>query len=340
MGCYCCCECFEFGEDERAVYVVLVDPSSSENRFHVAGLHFERSVPGASGEARMTESFTDSSSRLFRIMVIPASWPAPPCCPHCHCLIEPSFFDAHVQQCGSVNQSTVAVKEVGGMFAQMVADEKVSDGESLSVEDLCAVCMSRRRVCALLPCGHVVVCFSCSQRIQQTCPMCRSQFKCISRVYTKGTANPQSELRCKHCHKFILPSLFSGHQETCGMRMMIEKREEEENAKAKARLLSDDNPTGVTDIPPEIVAAVTAEAIKARDANAATHSSTELSKEDAEAEELRCLECGSFVTNDVHLVVCIPCGHSVICEICAKTRTTTCPLCCTTIVSYNSLFRT
>lgn len=57
----------------------------------------------------------------------------------------------------------------------------VPDGE------LCVVCLLRRRRAAFLPCGHLVCCVCCAQRVEQDinarCPVCRQSVTGTVRIY-------------------------------------------------------------------------------------------------------------------------------------------------------------
>ncbi|XP_016989214.1 mitochondrial E3 ubiquitin protein ligase 1-like [Drosophila rhopaloa] len=45
----------------------------------------------------------------------------------------------------------------------------------LSQDQLCVVCSSNPKEIILLPCGHVCLCEDCSQKISNTCPVCRGK---------------------------------------------------------------------------------------------------------------------------------------------------------------------
>lgn len=52
--------------------------------------------------------------------------------------------------------------------------------------DQCVVCLSEKRVCAVVPCGHVTVCNSCCKKRQDeltVCPLCRKDRDSFLRVY-------------------------------------------------------------------------------------------------------------------------------------------------------------
>jgi len=51
----------------------------------------------------------------------------------------------------------------------------------------CVVCQTAFASCLFVPCGHLIACQSCTERVQQagqTCPMCRADIEKAVRVYT------------------------------------------------------------------------------------------------------------------------------------------------------------
>ena len=50
--------------------------------------------------------------------------------------------------------------------------------------DDCCVCMSQKRTHVLNPCGHFVLCEECSQLCNGLCPICKTQYTAIIKVYT------------------------------------------------------------------------------------------------------------------------------------------------------------
>ncbi|MQL87717.1 hypothetical protein Taro_020254 [Colocasia esculenta] len=61
------------------------------------------------------------------------------------------------------------------------SSEEVPDGE------LCVICLTRRRRCVFIPCGHRVCCFRCAAAVKREfspkCPMCRQDTQNFVRVY-------------------------------------------------------------------------------------------------------------------------------------------------------------
>jgi E3 ubiquitin-protein ligase MUL1 len=52
---------------------------------------------------------------------------------------------------------------------------------------LCVICLRERRNAAFVPCGHLVCCCNCGERVQlkdkALCPVCRQDIKYMLRVY-------------------------------------------------------------------------------------------------------------------------------------------------------------
>lgn len=258
-------------------------------------------------------------------------------CPFCRTYVERDvFFQRHMEECEArqERERQNALRERSKQYARtdggrdeiisMKADEVVK-GDNVPLDDLCVVCMERRRVCAFLPCGHSVSCYSCAE-LMETCPVCRSEITGLCRIYPEGTHSPQSDLRCKHCHAFVLPTLFDGHQEVCALRQMNLRREKEQEAAAAAA-----------------AAAVKQSNSSSGNLNGQHDSSGAILQSGAQSnslavDHLRCLECGQHVDSPaLHMVVTEPCGHVVLCENCVQKRTT-CPLCCSAIKKHTKVY--
>ncbi len=59
-------------------------------------------------------------------------------------------------------------------------------GVAGTAEELCVVCMDRRRATVCLPCGHMCLCVTCSrvQPLRRTCVICRTPLTEIKRLYS------------------------------------------------------------------------------------------------------------------------------------------------------------
>uniref|UniRef100_A0A6C0JBA6 RING-type domain-containing protein n=1 Tax=viral metagenome TaxID=1070528 RepID=A0A6C0JBA6_9ZZZZ len=59
-----------------------------------------------------------------------------------------------------------------------------SELESERVDDsTCLICMKTRRQCAVIPCGHFVMCYECSKKIPDRCPKCRGNIDKMLKIY-------------------------------------------------------------------------------------------------------------------------------------------------------------
>lgn len=69
----------------------------------------------------------------------------------------------------------------------MPTEEEPENSGDIPDEDLCVVCLLRRRQAAFIQCGHRVCCVPCAQRVEQgsnpLCPVCRQIVTSIVRVF-------------------------------------------------------------------------------------------------------------------------------------------------------------
>lgn len=54
--------------------------------------------------------------------------------------------------------------------------------DTKSGEPTCIVCENPREV-ILLPCGHICLCYDCSQAIERKCPMCRATIESVNEYF-------------------------------------------------------------------------------------------------------------------------------------------------------------
>ncbi|XP_069830650.1 mitochondrial ubiquitin ligase activator of nfkb 1-A-like [Dendropsophus ebraccatus] len=70
-----------------------------------------------------------------------------------------------------------------GHVDEVQMDHHFPDDETSS-ERLCVICISRRRDCVILPCGHVCCCFLCYQSLpSHLCPICRCHIQRVVPLY-------------------------------------------------------------------------------------------------------------------------------------------------------------
>uniref|UniRef100_A0A1J3EBI8 RING-type E3 ubiquitin transferase n=1 Tax=Noccaea caerulescens TaxID=107243 RepID=A0A1J3EBI8_NOCCA len=69
----------------------------------------------------------------------------------------------------------------------VVSDETEEDADEIADGDLCVICVTRRRVPAFIPCGHVVCCRQCALTVERElnpkCPVCLQSIRGSMRVY-------------------------------------------------------------------------------------------------------------------------------------------------------------
>lgn len=61
-----------------------------------------------------------------------------------------------------------------------------NEEEDLKSSDvmLCSICMTRKKEHACLPCGHFCMCTTCSLQLDGRCPICRTAYSRIQRIFT------------------------------------------------------------------------------------------------------------------------------------------------------------
>ncbi|AAD25789.1 Contains similarity to gb/U45880 X-linked inhibitor of apotosis protein from Homo sapiens and contains PF/00097 Zinc finger C3HC4 (Ring finger) domain [Arabidopsis thaliana] len=68
-----------------------------------------------------------------------------------------------------------------------VVDDEPEDADEIPDGELCVICVSRRRVPAFIPCGHVVCCRRCASTVERElnpkCPVCLQSIRGSMRVY-------------------------------------------------------------------------------------------------------------------------------------------------------------
>ncbi|KAG8173533.1 hypothetical protein JTE90_016429 [Oedothorax gibbosus] len=88
---------------------------------------------------------------------------------------------ASVPESVEPNRATNAKEtEVEGKVEVTKVDKKVE--ETKTVDFQCKICMDEQVGVVFLPCGHLVSCPRCAQRISN-CPMCRKQITALVRTY-------------------------------------------------------------------------------------------------------------------------------------------------------------
>ena len=59
--------------------------------------------------------------------------------------------------------------------------------DDLRENDVCVICMTERKLYAIIPCGHLLFCESCSkfvmQNVKALCPLCRGEINSINRIF-------------------------------------------------------------------------------------------------------------------------------------------------------------
>ncbi|ESQ29997.1 hypothetical protein EUTSA_v10011564mg [Eutrema salsugineum] len=68
-----------------------------------------------------------------------------------------------------------------------VVDDETEDADEIPDGQLCVICVTRRRIPAFIPCGHVVCCRQCALTVERAlnpkCPVCLQSIRGSMRVY-------------------------------------------------------------------------------------------------------------------------------------------------------------
>ncbi|XP_010480008.1 PREDICTED: E3 ubiquitin-protein ligase SPL2-like [Camelina sativa] len=71
--------------------------------------------------------------------------------------------------------------------SEPIVDDEPEDAEEIPDGELCVICVTRRRVPAFIPCGHVVCCRLCASTVERElnlkCPVCLQSIRGSMRVY-------------------------------------------------------------------------------------------------------------------------------------------------------------
>ncbi|KAG5490274.1 hypothetical protein JKF63_00394 [Porcisia hertigi] len=302
MGCCCCC---------------YPRPNS----------RVDQQIPGLQqGQLNYSEdfSFPQNVHHQARRSVKPAC-----ICEVCGADVDPILFDGHQEACRTNHLRAILAKNAALLShasIQPLSSPKFTDEVASRDKQLCVVCMDRPRCYAFLPCGHISCCQECTKSLDQ-CPLCRQPREGLCQVSLIVTA----QYECKHCHELIVPTLFDGHREVCGLRQRQAQREAkktaaEAKAAASAACVAEDNAERSTEPASSSLArrASTDPTSHASSPPAATPDTLPAPPRNLACSHLHlCLECSKTFAQ---LVVCVPCGHRVLCYTCSR-RLTTCPVC-------------
>lgn len=70
---------------------------------------------------------------------------------------------------------------------QPVVNDETEDADEIPDGQLCVICVTRRRIPAFIPCGHIVCCRQCALTVERglnpKCPVCLQSIRGSMRVY-------------------------------------------------------------------------------------------------------------------------------------------------------------
>ena len=114
----------------------------------------------------------------------------PRCC-HVVRNVEPEYI-TYIMQYGNPNRVPTGRKDAGTNTDDSltavtrpivpIPDHSLAHYERLLVEDLCIICLDKRRTHASRLCGHLLLCLECSMKCN-SCPMCRGKAEPFIRIF-------------------------------------------------------------------------------------------------------------------------------------------------------------
>eukprot|EP01083_Nonionella_stella_P092116 257755_1 len=130
------------------------------------------------------------------------------CIKHCDEVLEhePNHQEALLQKAEAevylnyyLNKVNPHDKEVKTKLLHLEAREKLKQEENVMIDmpqqppqierkstdesQLCIICMDGKRDYSVIPCGHLCLCSECKDSMNGTCPVCRSEYQSINRIY-------------------------------------------------------------------------------------------------------------------------------------------------------------
>lgn len=74
-------------------------------------------------------------------------------------------------------------KLIEDIKSQRIEQSKMNREINLDDNLRCVVCLENKKEIILLPCGHVCLCFGCSNQIISVCPICRKLIQSKSKAF-------------------------------------------------------------------------------------------------------------------------------------------------------------
>ena len=92
------------------------------------------------------------------------------------------------KQCKDIQITVNNVTKQQGLLQNLVLDvvnnkEEQSREEDIEANNKCVICLDKSLCVALRPCGHVIACFECAQKLPKECPICRKTISDTLRIY-------------------------------------------------------------------------------------------------------------------------------------------------------------
>ena len=90
------------------------------------------------------------------------------------------------KQCKDIQVTVDNVTKQQGLLQNLVLDvvnTKEQFREEPEANNKCVICLDKSLCVALRPCGHVIACFECAQKLPKECPICRKTISDTLRIY-------------------------------------------------------------------------------------------------------------------------------------------------------------
>ncbi len=69
------------------------------------------------------------------------------------------------------------------LLKQKTSEMQLQHSKDMEMYKECKICMDRKANFAIIPCGHMILCIDCKDKIKETCPVCNSEYTCIIQIY-------------------------------------------------------------------------------------------------------------------------------------------------------------
>lgn len=89
-------------------------------------------------------------------------------------------------QCKNIQINIRNITKQQGMLQNLVLDivnQRDPSIDEIESSNKCVICLDKSLSVAIRPCGHVIACFDCAQKLPNECPICRNVILDTLRIY-------------------------------------------------------------------------------------------------------------------------------------------------------------